>query len=154
MLRGSSAIPQVARVIWAVDSPNSAKPDQRRLSVIKNNLAKRPQPVGFELPGNRIKFTVAPAPIVRATAHDEAIEFLSALLQNGPVTATDVRRCADTSGISRSTLDRAKRHLGVMSTKDGDCWSWLLPVEGEDVEEVEYLEEDDYVDDLQTGTSV
>ena len=43
-LRGSTAIPQHCRVIWAMDCPQG-DPTRLRLTCIKNNLAPRPNPV-------------------------------------------------------------------------------------------------------------
>ena len=48
MLRGSTAIAQTARTVWALDKPDSAS-DWRRLTQINNNLAKPAPPLGLKI---------------------------------------------------------------------------------------------------------
>jgi hypothetical protein len=38
-----------------------------------------------------------------------------------------MKTLADSAGISRNTLERAKSALGVASVKQGDCWLWTIP---------------------------
>jgi hypothetical protein len=65
------------------------------------------------------------------TAKREAREFLLERLEAGPARADDVIDEAKQEGISKRTLDRAKKELGVKSRKehgrtDGP-WVWELP---------------------------
>ncbi len=50
MIRGSTAVLQTTRIIWALDQPEPTSP-WRRLHVIKSNLAKPPGPVGMLIIG-------------------------------------------------------------------------------------------------------
>ena len=53
----------------------------------------------------------------------------------GRVPAEEVQKRADVMGISKRTLDIAKKNLGIISEKVGDRWFWKLPEEGcKDVE--------------------
>jgi hypothetical protein len=61
----------------------------------------------------------------------EATEVLLAILEKGPVSAKDVVRLAREAGVSKRTLDRAKRALRVRSIRSGSGWyshwEWALP---------------------------
>lgn len=56
-----------------------------------------------------------------------AAELLHRLLAGGPVAAADGEAAARAEGISSRTLDRARRQLGVVATRDGGHWLWSLP---------------------------
>jgi putative DNA primase/helicase len=63
----------------------------------------------------------------------EAREFLLDRLEAGPARADDITEEAEQNGISKRTLHRAKKNLGIRSRKergkaDGK-WMWELPVE-------------------------
>jgi len=57
------------------------------------------------------------------------------VLADGPLAATEVRQRAKDDEIASRTLDRAKKSLGVRSTKAsiGGRWEWGLPVAPGDV---------------------
>ena len=53
----------------------------------------------------------------------------------GRVPAEEVQKKAKAMGVSKRTLDIAKKNLGIISEKVGDQWFWKLPDEGcKDVE--------------------
>jgi putative DNA primase/helicase len=58
----------------------------------------------------------------------EAKDYLRDLLANGPIAATDGEEGAKANGISKRTLARAKKELGVKSEKEGyqGEWCWTL----------------------------
>jgi putative DNA primase/helicase len=62
-------------------------------------------------------------------AIDEAMDFLRAELEDGPMPAKDVQNGAKAAGHSEATLRRAKRRLGVRADKVAmrGGWSWSLP---------------------------
>ena len=59
--------------------------------------------------------------------HEVAEEFLLTALKDGPVASTEIVSLAEAQGISKSTLDRAKQKLGVMSYQHEKHWYWKLP---------------------------
>ncbi|MCA9935613.1 MAG: AAA family ATPase [Ardenticatenaceae bacterium] len=126
-LRGSTAIPQMARVIWAMDTPDPNNKEQKRLSVLKSNLAKFPEPIGVQI-GTEVKFGPAPSAPQKYSELDRAMDFLRELLERQPVTAKGGEEAAMKAGISQSTLKRAKKQLGITSAKKADGWYWSLPV--------------------------
>ncbi|NNU81058.1 AAA family ATPase [Halovulum dunhuangense] len=65
----------------------------------------------------------------RMSALDEAIEFLRMFLKNGPEPTTKVEKEAAARDISKKTLERARRSLGVVSKKKGKIWDLSLPDE-------------------------
>jgi len=48
-IRGATAITQFCGSVMALSTPDQSQPEQRRLDVIKMNLAKTPLPVGYEM---------------------------------------------------------------------------------------------------------
>jgi putative DNA primase/helicase len=59
----------------------------------------------------------------------EAIEFLTNILQGGPMPAKDVKREATEAGISGKSLRSAREALSIKPAKAGfgDGWVWALP---------------------------
>jgi hypothetical protein len=125
--RGSSGITQTARMVWGIDIPDPHTPDNRRLSVIKSNLAPKPNPLGFTVNGQGIVFGEAPEPPRQETQTDRAIELLQTTLDDGPVASTVLETEAKGAAISWSTMKRAKEQLGVVAKRDNDRWYWALP---------------------------
>src|SRR5262249_60547273 len=65
------------------------------------------------------------------TAGKEAEEFLTSRLAFEPVDATELEEEARANGISRATLFRVKRRLGIKAQKAKGTmkggWAWALP---------------------------
>lgn len=126
-LRGSSSIGQSPRVIWAIDIPDATQKEHKRLTVIKSNLGKFPEPIGIYWKDDILKFDDAPEQTINETVTDKAADLLLSLLQNEPKTAVEIEKEFDQAGISKSTMKRAKAKLGVISFKNKDGWFWSLP---------------------------
>ncbi len=126
-LRGSSAIAQTARLVWALDTPDPATPDALRLSVIKSNLGRFPAPIGLEIRENGITRRGTPKAPVVVTDLDHAKNLIRAMLASGSVPAVDVQREAEARGISERTLNRAKSALYVSSRRVDSVWHWQPP---------------------------
>jgi hypothetical protein len=144
---GSIGVTAAARSALLVGTDPS-DPDLRVLAVLKSNLAAFPQSLAFRLVDDPVHATVRvqwetlsdltasdllnPNSGGRADgARGEARDFLADVLQEGPVPTEEVKRQASDRGISDTTLQRAKRELGVTSERvgygrDGE-WRWLLP---------------------------
>ena len=63
------------------------------------------------------------------SALDDAKEFLSTLLADGPVSSKQIRVDAEGAGHSWPTIRRAQKALGIEAHKDGmkGPWLWCLP---------------------------
>ena len=127
-LRGSSAIVQSARVVWALDAPDPHDKEIRRLQVVKSNLSKFPEPVGLTINEKGITFVDAPKSPRTETVADKAADLLLALLSKGPKRAVDLEEDLKHAGISWASANRAKKKLGLNSIKKPDGWFWSLPV--------------------------
>jgi hypothetical protein len=108
-VRGSSAIVQPARVIWAIDTPDAGKKDVRRLSVIKSNVSAPPAPLGMTIGEHGIVIQDAPEPSRRETLQSQATALLLGLLAAGPKRATELREEVESAGISWSAAQRASQ---------------------------------------------
>ena len=127
-VRGSSVIVQWARVVLALDRPDPEyAPNRVRLSQIKNNLARYPQPLGFEIGDTGLTFGEAPEEPRTETQLDKACDLLRALLVAGPMPANDVFEEGEGAGLSRRTLKRAKKKLGIIALRKDNRWLWSLP---------------------------
>lgn len=128
-VRGGSALVQPARVIWALDIPNQADKEHKRLSVIKNNLARFPESVGLRIGGEGVSFGDAPSVPRKETLQDKAENFLMVMLgrSRGRDLASKLIEEGEQAGVSKAALYRAKENLNIVSTKVGDKWFWALP---------------------------
>jgi putative DNA primase/helicase len=126
-IRGSSAIVQAARVIWTLDIPDISWKDNKRLQVVKNNLARFPSPVGMMISESGVEFGDAPEAPKDETLTDKAADLLLALLNKEPVRAVDIKDETEQAGISWRTVNNAKKKLNIVAVKKGDSWYWSLP---------------------------
>lgn len=127
-LRGSTAITQSARLVWALDTPDPMMDNIARLSVIKSNLAKFPNPIGMTINETGVHFTNAPESPRPESVADKAADLLMVLLSNSPMPATDIEAEINGAGISIGSAKRAKARLGIVSVKKADGrWYWSLP---------------------------
>lgn len=125
--------------------------DERRvLAPLKSNLSEPPPSLAFTLTGAtngavRVEWkgetTLSAAALLAGPVDDEerdalteAQEFLSEVLASGPVPAKDVLDGMQALGISKRTLDRARKVLGVKASRKGETgkrgggiWVWALP---------------------------
>lgn len=129
-VRGISTILQYARVIWAIEAPDREAPDAKRLSVIKSNIAKKPDPIGFII-DDEIVFGPAPENPRAETAKDRGIEALRELLSRGEVAASQIENDFKGLALSKRAMYEAKKALVVISVKRADGWYWRLPVKKE-----------------------
>jgi hypothetical protein len=129
-VRGSSAIVQTARMVWAVDWPDDKKPN-RTMSVIKSNLGKYPEPIGFQITDTGVNFTGAPQPPHKEESQIKKAEnLLFELLKNGPVHYEKVKEVLSANGINMYTGNIAKKRMGIKSIKaegKNGKWMWSLP---------------------------
>jgi hypothetical protein len=120
--------------------------DQRRVfGSIKSNLSAPSKVLGFRFTDgvfdwepNPVDIKMSdvlsqPEPPKERLALDEAVEFMAELLADGPIAVQQVQSEAKSVGISKATLLRAKKSLGVESNRgskgnDGEGhWEWSLP---------------------------
>jgi hypothetical protein len=129
-MRGSSAISQTPRVVWAIDKPDPTQPEIRRLSMIKNNVAPCQQPLEFAFRETGLVFTEDSNQLAPETEGLRAMRFLETVLSTGPMPAAEVSEQARREGFSTATLNRAKAALGIRSNKQGNGWVWSLIIRG------------------------
>jgi putative DNA primase/helicase len=146
---GSLAFGALARVVLAaVRAKTENGPDRRLLARAKSNIGKddggfayslEQVNIGQGIEASRVMWgpaiegsareLLADAEVKEGGALHDAAHWLRELLKGGPVPADAVVLAAEASGISRSTLNRAKKLVGAKSTKDKfrSHWSWCLP---------------------------
>lgn len=152
---GSLAFGAFARLVWATIKPAKDADDQkRRLIRTKSNIG--PEGGGFEydltqtvVPGHsdlyascilwgeplegsardlagQIEDDKKPGEESGPSPREEATEFLLDILADGPRMFGEIKEAADQDGIAPATLKRAKKGLGVLSTKLANGWQWRL----------------------------
>ncbi|MES2175451.1 MAG: bifunctional DNA primase/polymerase [Pseudomonadota bacterium] len=57
-----------------------------------------------------------------------AKEYLLGALASGPKAAAELKSQGEARAISASTLDRARKELGIMPSREGKIWFWSLPL--------------------------
>lgn len=126
-VRGSSAIVQFARVVWAVSCPDATNKERKRLEQIKNNLGRFPEAIGMTATEQGIDFGIAPT-VPRADGPSDRVgDLLLDVLASGPMKATDIQTEIEGAGESMVTAKRVKARLGIVSVKKEDGWYWSLP---------------------------
>ena len=128
--------------LLAGTSGNDAQ--QRAIVQIKNNLGQFGDSLGYSIDDGIFRWTgksdLTAANLLAAepgsdesSALGEAKEFLREILQTGPRKEPDVVEEAKQAGISKSTLKRAKKQLGIHSRKSGmqDGWMWTFSKENQ-----------------------
>jgi hypothetical protein len=146
---GSIDFTAAARSVLLVGTDPS-DPAKHAIAHIKSNLAELGGAVGYEIRDGRFCWTgdsdltaelmlgAANSQVERNTIAD-AKDFLREILSEGPLASEDVQRDAGNTGISRSTLNRARLELGIKGKpyvfKTGQPgtndqkWFWQLPPE-------------------------
>jgi putative DNA primase/helicase len=140
---GSLAFVAAARIaLLAINEPGT---DRHLLLSVKNNLAPLGPGLGYRIaqrtvgPGIVAPYIVWDPTPVHMTADEalaagresdgamhEAREFLADTLMDGPKPATKVNELAAARGISGTTLNRARKAMGVVSAKAGFEGGWEL----------------------------
>ncbi len=129
-LRGASAISQYCRSILAVGTPDTARPEARRLDVIKLNLARKPAPVGYELTDVGPAWGKAPEAPKQRRAIDDAMDFLEIALSNGMRPSDEVTEEAKANNIGSNALMDARKVMGIKAKHEGGKngrWFWIPP---------------------------
>lgn len=152
---GSMAFGAFARLVWATIKPAKDSEDQnRRLIRTKSNIG--PDGGGFEyslaqmaVPGmadlygscilwgdtlegsarelaGQIEEDKKPDEESGPSPREEATGFLLDILADGPKLEKEIRDYAGQECISKRTLDRAKKEMGVVSVRMGKVWGWRL----------------------------
>src|SRR5450631_427009 len=140
--------PRLVLLAGVPDQQHPSETDQRMLVVEKSNLGRFPAAVGFRLAtftdnpdladaewGQEHQHVTAGDLVTSAAdpddrhALDEAVEWLSEALGNGPKPASELLTMARKDGIAERTLRRANKRVGVTTAKAGfdGGWNWSLP---------------------------
>ena len=127
--RGSGAISQAARTVWAIDCPDPNDEETHRLGMIKNNILGKgaADAIGFVIGSDGVRFLDhAPMQPKPETLQDRASDLLRSLLRKGPMRSTELQKEIEGAGLSWDAAKRAKRGAGIVATRQGGVWYWGL----------------------------
>jgi len=150
---GSLAFIAAARAAFALArDPDDPTGTRRLLILIKNNIGNDKTGMAFRLSESpasdpervpKVEWSEEPVTLsaddaigssasTRAARNDpidDASQWLAEFLRYGPVAAADVIQNAENAGISKRTLGRAKKLLGVRTDKQSYSgpWMWAMP---------------------------
>jgi hypothetical protein len=137
---GSIGFIGAARSVLAVSKNEQDNADMKVLYSLKANLARNPPALQYRLDLNRevddsyvswhgqSTFDPARADKYESThGRKESLEFLRQELLEGEMPSAQVYADALLVGITKRTLDRYKKTLGVCSTKRGEKWFFTRP---------------------------
>ena len=134
---GSIDITAAARSVLLVGKIKN-NPTTRIMAQIKNSLAAEGSPFAFEINENSAIRWIGEYDITadellngdegenNGSKFSEAVECLVNLLRNGEVPCTKIYTKLIDKGISKRSIDRAKKKLGIKSIKHTDGWYWSL----------------------------
>jgi hypothetical protein len=126
--RGSNAIIGTFRSFIGISRPD---PNSKwcRVSVLKENLGKAPEPFGFIVTDDGVEFGSAPMKPHRQTKRDLAEHFLKQVMQPGKWYAAKdlISDADDQQGIEKTALHRAKDLLKIATEKRKTGWFWKRP---------------------------
>ena len=124
---GSIDFTAAARSVLLAGSDRD-NPQTRGIVHLKCNLAPVGEAIGYELREDGFFWTghsdLTAGEILAAEdgggALKRAIAFLNEILGDGPMAASEIYTEADSRGISKRTLGRAKEQLGIVSEREGE----------------------------------
>lgn len=114
------------------------EPAKRAIIHLKSSLTMAGPAIGFELTPEGFFWTGLSSLTVGAlfrpdiqaeedrSTIEEAESFLLEALAAGPMPARELVQEAKDCGISKRTLDRAKKKMNIRSRKEGEQWFWIL----------------------------
>lgn len=120
-LRGSTTIAQLAVVTLTLERPD---PGSRTLALrqIKNNVAPEQPPVGMQITQDGVVWTEAPEGAEdKGSALERARDFVLGALEDGPVESIVLYERGAKHNLSRSTVYRAVKSLGL----DRSQYGWV-----------------------------
>ncbi len=134
---GSMAFPAAARAVYSVIK-DKEQPGRRLLATVKCNGGPEPPTLAFRISETGVEWegpidTTADEALSGTAQNEErsdlkeAEDFLTDLLDDGPVPAKEVQRKAREAGHSLATLRRAKANLCVKAVKEHGSsprWMW------------------------------
>lgn len=129
----------VRSVITVVPDPDDK--DKRYMVMSKSNLAPMGSAISFTLGEEGVTFleeldTTADELLNRLSGFSpgrpdeklqEAMDFISVMLAEGPVSAAECEARLADAGIRAGTAKKAKKQLGVVSSKPHLSWFWSMP---------------------------
>jgi putative DNA primase/helicase len=141
-IRGSSAITQTTRMVWAINSKSNGS-KENTFQVIKSNLGEFPPAIGFQITEYGVDFFEPSESPGKHSQVGEAEEILLDILSDGPCRVRDIEKIASKNGIAMRTFQTAKKKLGIRSKRIGGqdgYFVWILPPNQSDPDEEEYCD--------------
>lgn len=129
-IRGSTAIAQYVRLVWALDKPDPDNAAALRLYQVKNNLAAVvAKDLGQQVTDTgMVLLAEAPEAPKPDTVVDRAAELLLDMLQREPLPKREIEKAFEDQGLSLAALRRAENRLNITKVKRSDGpWMWSLP---------------------------
>lgn len=134
--RGSNAIIASVRSLIGIEKPDPQS-DWCRAAVLKENLGKKPEPLGFLVTDAGLKYGTTPErPSGKRTDSKaaDAEEWLYRIMTPGKwYPSSDIKEMAEVDGVSANGLSRAKKKLRITIPdgnveKNGKEWKMRLPM--------------------------
>ena len=130
---GSIDIAAIARSILLIGRPE-ADSDLRVVAHVKSNLAPKGSGVGFTFDSDGrfqwaetdIEYSLQELLDGTEKTYGRSVQVLAEVLEQGEVLASEAYEMCIARGLSRRTIERAKRNLAVRSVRKEDKWYWQL----------------------------
>ena len=133
-VRGTTAIAQYVRMIWALDAPDIDDSTALRLYSIKNNLARRPDEMGLRITQHGMSSIPVPQLAEPDNPIDKVKLALLEMIDEDGVPVKEVEAAMRDLGASMSTARRAKRDLRIDTLSRDGQYLWAMRREIETVQ--------------------
>lgn len=137
---GSLAFAAAARIAWLIAQDND-DPARRLMLPMKSNLIEQPAGIAYHLEDGQVRWhdekvavdadSVLGVDTREQSERNDAATWLAETLAIGPMPVKEIEQAAEAECITRATLRRAKKLLGVKSLREGGVgssgkWTWAL----------------------------
>ncbi len=133
-VRGTTAIAQYVRMIWALDAPDLDDSTALRLYSIKNNLARRPEEIGLRITSTGMSSIPVPQEPEQDRQIDRARAALVDMIDEDGIPVREIESAMKDLGVSMPTARRAKRELRLDTLSREGQNLWVLPKESKIVQ--------------------
>lgn len=126
-VRGSTAIAQFVRTIWALDAPDLDDSTALRLYQVKNNVARKPAPIGLRITSEGMSSIPVPSGPAAENPVDQIRNLLLDMVTPEGVPVTEIETAVKELRASMSTARRAKKDLSIYTIQRGGEYLWAMP---------------------------
>ena len=125
-VRGTTAIAQYVRLIWALDAPDPDDTTALRLYSIKNNMARRPAEIGLRITQHGMSSIPVPQVPEQDNPIDKVRQALLEMIDEDGIPVKEIEAAMKDMGASMSTARRARADLRIQTEIRDGQYFWAV----------------------------